>query len=93
MSKKYHENYLRRVEMIQRITSKYYEAGRMDRCYAEVWRRWVYPIYPCCYETYRNMLSINVSLERKRMQEAVDKPLAVLYQQPTLFDLNILSDF
>lgn len=86
MSKVYHENYLRRVEMVQRITLKHYEPGRLDRCYKEVWRRWVYPLYPCCYETYRTMLGVNVAQARKAMKEAAEKPASIEYAERTLFD-------
>ncbi len=69
-----HENYLRKVERVQEITQKHYESGRIDRCYMAVWRRYVYPVYPMCYETYRTMLKIDVQDERDRMKKAVDKP-------------------
>ena len=69
-----HENYLRRAELVQEITREHYEAGRLDRCHAEVWRRWVYPVYPCCYHTYLSLLRVDVAQERLSMQKAVSKP-------------------
>lgn len=76
-----HENYLRRAELVQEITREHYEAGRLDRCHAEVWRRWVYPVYPCCYHTYLSLLRVDVAQERLSMQKAVSKPS----QAPSLF--------
>lgn len=72
--KNYHENYLRRVALVQRITDEHYEPGRLDRCYAHVWRYYVYPVVPCCYHTYLSMLKVDVDKERKQMTEAVSKP-------------------
>lgn len=73
-AKKYHENYLRRVAIVQRITEEHYEEGRLDRCYAHVWRHYVYPVVPCCYHTYLSMLRVDVDKARAEMKEAVSKP-------------------
>lgn len=84
-SNHYHENYLRRAERVQQITEQYFEPGRLDRCYAQVWRRYIYPIYPCCYRSYMNMLKIDVGEARREMTEAVSKPHNAKWCVPTLF--------
>lgn len=60
----YHRNTLKRVELVCDIVNAHYEPGRRDRCYKEVWRRYVYPIYPMCYRTFLNYIGINVGHER-----------------------------
>ena len=86
MSKTYHENYLRRVEMIQRLTKQFYRPESLQHCYAEVWRRHIYPYYSIAYDTYMRMLQIDVEKARENMKEAVDKPAYLQYQERTLFD-------
>lgn len=70
-----HENYLRHVEMVQQLVREYYEPGRQDRCLAEVWRRWVYPTYPMCYETLRRIMSVDLAQEQERMRVAQSRPV------------------
>lgn len=53
-----HENQRRKVKLIQEITQRYYEPGRQDRCYKAVWKHYIYPIYPMCYRTYLNYISM-----------------------------------
>lgn len=86
MSKRYHENYLRRVDMIQRLTKQFYQPESIQHCYAEVWRRHIYPLYAYSYDVYMRMLKIDVEAERNHMKEAVDKPDNLVYQERTLFD-------
>ena len=55
---KHHKSTLARVKAIRAITEQYYEAGNNRRCYKQVWRHYVFPIYGCCYRTYLNYLGI-----------------------------------
>ena len=41
----FHKNTLRRIDLVCDIVRKHYEPGRRDRCYKEVWRRYVNPVY------------------------------------------------
>ena len=79
-----HENTLRLIQQVQRLANQYYEAGRADRCLAEVWRRWVYPVYPICYETFRRYMATDIAHELKEVTEAKSKPSR--FRQTTLFD-------
>ena len=62
----YHRNTLKRIDLVCQIVREHYEPGRRDRCYKEVWRRDVYPVYPMCYRTFLNYIGVNVSQERQR---------------------------
>lgn len=57
-SKKHHKSTITRVMAIRAITENNYEPGNAQKCYKAVWRRYVYPIYGCCYRTYLNYLGI-----------------------------------
>lgn len=59
--KKHHKSTLARVRLIQAITEEHYEKGNNRRCYKQVWRHHVYPIFGCCYATYLSYLGIPVS--------------------------------
>lgn len=63
----YHLNTLRRIGLVNDIVRKYYEPGRRDRCYKEVWRRYVNPVYPMCYRTFLNYIGVNVAQELKKL--------------------------
>lgn len=56
--RKHHESTIRRVQLVRELTQRYYEAGNNRRCYKAVWKKYVNPIYPMCYRTYLNYLSI-----------------------------------
>ena len=59
MSKKRHYKSTHdRAKMIRMLTERHYEAGNNARCYKAVWRMFIYPVYPMCYRTYLNYLSI-----------------------------------
>ena len=62
-----HENTLRRIEHVATLTNRYYEAGRLDRCYKAVWRKYIYPVYPMDYRTYLRYLNVNYKRELKRL--------------------------
>ena len=63
-----HINTLKRIERVAEITNRYYEIGRLDRCYKEVWRRYVYPLYPMSYRTYLRYVRTNYKQEIKEQQ-------------------------
>lgn len=66
----YHRNTLKRIELVCRLVKMYYEPGRRDRCYKEVWRRYVYPVYPMCYRTFLRYIGVNVERERRLSGDA-----------------------
>ena len=47
-----HENTINRIKKVKEITLREYEIGNQKRCYKQVWRKYVYPIYPMSYKTY-----------------------------------------
>ena len=61
-----HRNTIKRIELVCEIVKEHYEPGRRDLCYKEVWRRYVYPVYPMCYRTFLNYIGVNVAQERKK---------------------------
>lgn len=65
----YQTNTLRRIDLVCDIVRKHYEPGRRDRCYKEIWRRYVNPVYPMCYRTFLNYIGTNTELERRRNAE------------------------
>ncbi len=58
-NKKHYKSTLERVKLIKMLTDRYYERGNNARCYKEVWRKYINPIYPMCYRTYLNYLNID----------------------------------
>ena len=66
----YHKDTLKRFSLVSDIVRQLYEPGRRDRCYKEVWRRYVYPVYPMCYRTFLHYIGVNVEQEMRRSRDA-----------------------
>ncbi|MDY4246108.1 MAG: hypothetical protein SOX65_06465 [Porphyromonas sp.] len=78
-----HENRLRKIQLVQALANQYYEPERLDRCLAEVWRKWVYPQYPICYETFRRYMAVDLKAAKENVTRAQSKPHQ--YDQTLLF--------
>ena len=65
-----------RIQLVCDITRQHYEEGNLAKCYKQVWRRFVYPVYPMCYHTYLSYL--------RRGLEGYQEPTEP--KQPSLFD-------
>ena len=63
------------MELVRKLAEAHYEEGNLARCYKQVWRRHVYPVYPMCYRTILNYLH--------PCRSAADPTEKA---QPTLFD-------
>jgi len=50
--KKRHKNISLRIKAVQEIAAKHYEPGNYAKSYYQIWKRHVYPVYPCCYRTF-----------------------------------------
>lgn len=74
--RRHHESTKRRAEILRELAARHYEPGNQSRCYKAVWRRWVNPMYPMCYRTFLNYLSMPTEKQRE------DNPM-----QLTLTDL------
>lgn len=56
--RRHHESTMRRAEILRELAARHYEPGNQARCYKMVWRRWINPVYPMCYRTFLNYLSL-----------------------------------
>ncbi|MBQ3250442.1 MAG: hypothetical protein IJB05_04785 [Bacteroidales bacterium] len=70
---KHHKNTLLRIKHVCEITQLHYEEGNLQKCYKEIWRKYVYPIYPMCYHTYLSYIRTPMSELRERDEE--DDPM------------------
>lgn len=61
MRKKYHPNISQRIRHIQEIARQHYEPGNYSKSYHQVWRNYVFPVYPCCYATFLKYISTRPS--------------------------------
>lgn len=41
-----------RARLIRQIAAEHYEPGNQRRSYHAVWRRYIRPVYGCCYITF-----------------------------------------
>lgn len=58
---KRHPNISNKIRIVQDIARKHYEPGNYSRSYRQVWKRYVYPVYPMCYRTFLNYISTRPS--------------------------------
>lgn len=79
MAGKLHENTRLRIQKVCDITRRHYEQGNLARCYKQVWRHYVFPVYPMCYHTFLHYLSLGMEEYKSYKAPPVDT-------QPSLFD-------
>lgn len=63
---KHHKSTLARAKDVKLITAQHYEPGNNRRCYMQIWRHYIYPVYGCCYHTYLNYLGIDPETKEQK---------------------------
>ncbi len=59
------------MKLVCDIVQKHYEPGNYAKSYYKVWKHYVYPVYPCCYQTL--LKYINTPLGDLNEKPAEDK--------------------
>lgn len=54
-------NYLIRAKEIQDFAAQFYEPGRHDKCYKQVWLKHVFPKYGFNYDTFLRYMRVDTS--------------------------------
>jgi hypothetical protein len=57
MARKHNKYISQKIRNIQAIARQYYEPGNQSKSYRQVWRRYVYPVYPCHYVTFMRYMN------------------------------------
>ncbi len=52
---------IKRIKEIQDIVVREYEPGDQKKCYKAVWRRFVFPRYGVCYDTFLSYIGVKPS--------------------------------
>lgn len=76
---KHHINTLQRIKLVCDIVQQHYEPGNYSKSYYKVWKKYVYPVYPCCYRTL--LKYINTPLGD--LKKAEDKKQLKLFDDET----------
>lgn len=76
--KNLHRNYIQRIRLVCKIVQEHYEPGDQSKCYYQVWKRYVNPVYPMCYRTMLRYIS--TPLPKEEPEEKQDT------RQLNLFD-------
>lgn len=58
-----HKNTLMRIRKVHDIVNRHYEIGNQSKCYKAVWRNYVNPVYPMCYQTFISYINTPVGRE------------------------------
>ena len=58
MAKTY-KSTIERAKIIQQLTAAYYEPGDLRRCYRAVWKKYINPVYPMCYNSFLKYLNMD----------------------------------
>lgn len=61
MARKYHKNTALKIRKVQEIAQAHYEPGNYSRSYYQVWKNYVYPVYPMCYATFLTYINTRPS--------------------------------
>jgi len=70
------KGYYIRARLFQEITAEHYEPENHAKCYKQVWRKHIRPLYGIGYRTYLNYLKV----------EVIDEPKQEDSRQLRLFD-------
>lgn len=87
-SRKSQENRIRRIELVQALALGYYDGERLDRCYKEVWRRYVNPVYPMSYRTFLMYMQTDTQELRRNML-----PASTYYRSDIQKPVDLFPDY
>lgn len=60
-----------RAKKLYALTMEHYETENQSKCYKAIWRKYVYPAYGICYQTYLSYLRIaRLALTQERQATA-----------------------
>ena len=59
--RKRYRSTIKRIKEIQDIVRREYEPGNQQRCYKAVWRRFIFPRYGICYDTFLSYIGVRPS--------------------------------
>lgn len=60
------KGYFIRARLFQEITSEHYERENHAKCYKQVWKKYVFPLYGIGYRSYLKYLKVEVKPEPKQ---------------------------
>lgn len=52
-----HDSTIQRIELVRKLTQKYYEPGNQSKCYKAVWRNHIRPVMGINYRTYLSYIN------------------------------------
>jgi hypothetical protein len=67
------------MKLVCNIVQEHYEPGDQSKCYRQVWKLYVNPVYPMCYRTMLRYIATPVPKEEENEKEDPN--------QLSLFDL------
>ncbi len=67
--KRSNRNYIRRMKLVCKIVQEHYEPGDQSKCYHQVWKLYVNPIYPMCYRTMLRYIATPLPNEEETEKE------------------------
>ena len=53
-------SYLIRIREVQQFALRYYEKGRHDKCFKQVWKKYVFPRFGINYNTFLRYMKTDV---------------------------------
>ena len=60
---------MRRVGLVCQIVQEHYEPGDQSKCYRQVWKLYVNPVYPMCYRTMLRYIATPLPNEEETEKE------------------------
>lgn len=62
--------YYLRAKRIQEITAQHYEPENQARCKKQIWKKYIYPEFGMCYETYLKYQGVALPKEAKENKQS-----------------------
>ena len=74
-------SYLIRIREVQQFALRYYEKGRHDKCFKQVWKKYVFPRFGINYNTFLRYMKTDVDklLGQAEKQKKASVSLNILH--------------
>ena len=77
-------SYLIRIREVQQFALRYYEKGRHDKCFKQVWKKYFFPRFGINYNTFLRYMKTDVDKLLGQAEKQKEEACISVYEQADL---------
>lgn len=77
-------SYLIRIREVQQFALRYYEKGRHDKCFKQVWKKYVFPRFGINYNIFLRYMKTDVDKLLGQAEKQKEEACISVYEQADL---------